>query len=593
MQLRDYQKGVLSSLYSHLGKGKRSGYIFAPTGAGKTVIASQMVADAIARNRRVLFCVHRTKLVEQTANTMQIVTGIKPGIIAPGYPEDFDSPIQIGMLQTLASRYKRKGANGIPHDIGLVVFDECHISISFDIAYQLMLHYSGGIVALGKCFFVGLTATPWRTNPKEGLCQYFQFSVKAPSPRELINQGHLTRERILVAQAKFSAKLETDNSGDYTSSSLIKACGNEFNSDIVEKFQQICPDKKTIAFCVGVKAAEDLTKQFNEAGIPAEVLVGGNSESERQAIFGRFKYGITRVLVSVGTLTEGFDESSIECVLIARPTRSMALLIQMVGRGLRLHEGKDECLIVDFGECFDWISGKKMGGYEIKDPINLSYAPLCPQRRRKVDIMTKECHECAEEIPIFAAICPHCGYEFPSGKIESEKRDKTISFFLCEFQTKDQRKAWQWLRKDLVKRFENNKETISIFERFKVKYGYLPPHDWFIGAIFNFQESDINAEIYTDKLRRANLGIKDSMIAFFLKLEFGEPGRVYILPDGEYTPKEHSVKAFDWWEYLEIGRFAKEQEIKESYAKKVLTESCPTALNYALKTGLQVRAGKK
>lgn len=589
MQLREYQTNVLASLYSHFRSGKRAGYIFAPTGAGKTVIASQMVKDAVDKGRRVLFCVHRTKLVEQTASTFEKVTGIKPGIIAPGYVENFDSPIQIGMLQTIQSRFKRKGQ--LPPDIGLVVFDECHISISFDISYQLMLHYSGGIVALGECFFVGLTATPWRTNSREGLCQYFQFSVKAPSPRQLINMGHLTRERILTADAQYSAKLETDESGDYTASSLIKACGSEFNADVVRTYKAVCPDRKAIVFCVGVKAAQDLHDQMAYENIPVALLTGATTELHRQQIFEAFKYGYVKVLISVGTLTEGFDEPSLDCVLLARPTRSMALLIQMVGRGLRLHPGKEDCLIIDFGQCFEWIAKQKLGGHRINDPIDLDYAPLCPRRRQPVEVLTKECPSCGAEIPVFAAICPDCGYEYPEGELK-QKPDGAIEFVLSEFQTADQKKAWKWLRKTIYNWFDKGKDIVPVFEKFKDKFGYLPPHDWFIGALFSFKDSSINAAIYTDKLRRANPRISDAVVAFLLRLEFGEPGRKYVLPSGEYCPQPHTIQAFNWWEYLGVKRFCSPEEIKQAYQEKVENDPFPEALNYALKTGLFVRSGK-
>jgi superfamily II DNA or RNA helicase len=601
MQLREYQKEVLTSLYSHFRSGKRAGYIFAPTGAGKTVIASQMVKDAIDKGRRVLFCVHRTKLVEQTAKTMKAVTGITPGIIAPGYTEDFNSPIQIGMLQTIQSRFNRKGK--LPPDIGLVVYDECHISISFDIAYQLMIHYSGGIVALGKCFFVGLTATPWRTNPREGLCQYFQFSVKAPSPRQLINMGHLTRERIILAEAQYTGSLEVDeDTGDYSSKSLNAACGHEFNASVVKSYTEIAKDRKTIAFCVSVKASEDLCSQLKNAGYSAEVLTGATTEAHRQEIFGRFKYGITKILVSVGALTEGFDEPSLDCVLIARPTRSKALLIQMVGRGLRLHEGKEECLIIDCGDCFTWLQKQSMGSQDkdqdtgdtkkIKDVIDLDYAPLCPALRTPKGLAPdqgdafKACSKCGHITVAHAAFCPKCGEPF------KEKKKVATKFFLRELLSPEQEAAFKWLRKTLFNWFDKGKDLSPIFEKFKAKFGYLPPHDWFIGALFSFQDSSINAAIYTDKLRRANPRISDAVVSFMLRLEFGEPGRKYVLPDGEYCPKAHTVQAFNWWEYLGVKRFCTPDEIKLAYQERVMNDPCPEALNYALKTGLFVRGGK-
>jgi hypothetical protein len=269
----------------------------------------------------------------------------------------------------------------------------------------------------------------------------------------------------------------------------------------------------------------------------------------------------------------------------------MALLIQMVGRGLRLHEGKEDCLIVDFGQCFDWLGRQWLGGKKTTDPIDLDYAPLCPRKRTPVEVLTKECPECSAEIPIFAAICPACGHEFPEGEAKA-KPSGGVEFILTEFQTPEQKQAWKWLRKTLFNWFDKGKDLSPIFEKFKQKFGYLPPHDWFIGALFSFQDSSINAAIYTDKLRRANPRISDAVVSFMLRLEFGEPGRKYVLPDGEYCPKAHTVQAFNWWEYLGVKRFCTPDEIKLAYQEKVMSDPCPEALNYALKTGLFVRGGK-
>ncbi|WP_414589737.1 DEAD/DEAH box helicase [Scytonema sp. PCC 10023] len=122
MKLRDYQHQGIRNTYQFFGSGLKSVLIYAPTGSGKTVIASKMIADAVSRGRRVLFLVHRTKLIDQTAATLKNVYGIECGIIWANVPLTPAAPVQIGMVQTLQNR-------DLPPDIGLVIVDECHTSI--------------------------------------------------------------------------------------------------------------------------------------------------------------------------------------------------------------------------------------------------------------------------------------------------------------------------------------------------------------------------------------------------------------------------------------------------------------------------------
>ncbi|WP_414590126.1 helicase-related protein [Scytonema sp. PCC 10023] len=270
-----------------------------------------------------------------------------------------------------------------------------------------MTTYSGGILPLSPCYFVGLSATPWRTKKKEGYCQFFQAVVRAPHPEQLIKMGHLAYARHFGWNGLVDfSQLDTGRDGDFTQASMQKACDANFNAEVVRRFMELCPDRKTIAFCAGVQQAYNLADQFNAVGVISEVVVGSTSQDTREGIYARFKSGETQLISSVSCLCEGFDETSCNCAIIARPTKSRALMVQMAGRALRLHPGKEDALLLDFCENFQRL-GVPTKGYS---------TPLCPSDKQEPFTPTKECPECHASVPQFAKICPECGYEFPSGE---------------------------------------------------------------------------------------------------------------------------------------------------------------------------------
>ena len=163
--MRPYQKAVVKQAYQFYRGGLRSVLLYAPTGAGKTAIASHIIADAVGRGKRALFLCHRTKLISQTANTLQLHYGIESGIIWADTPPNPTAPVQIAMVQSIQNRE-------LPPDINLVVIDEAHTTAYFKIITKIFHHYGGGILPLSNCYFLGLSATPWRTKRKEGYCQY-------------------------------------------------------------------------------------------------------------------------------------------------------------------------------------------------------------------------------------------------------------------------------------------------------------------------------------------------------------------------------------------------------------------------------------
>jgi superfamily II DNA or RNA helicase len=560
MQLRDYQLAVKKEIYAHFRQGKRRCLVFAPTGSGKSLKIAAICKDALNRNKRVLILVHRTKLVEQLASTIASYTGHQPDRIIAGRVGDYNNPILISMAQTLSLRE-------LPPSIDILIGDEIH-EVGYTAIWQKCMDaYCGSIWALSKAWVIGFTATPWRTNNKQAFCHLFDCVSKAPSPRQLISMGFLTNPRIFAYNLLDTTKLEVDESGDYNISKLAKACDETYTRDVVDKWENTCKTAKTIAFCVSVAQAKAMNDILIEKGYKSEVITGSLAEAKRNEIFTRFKSGETQILVSIATLTTGFDETSIECVLIARPTRSPALLTQCIGRGLRIHPGKRECIIIDCGQCIDWISRTRLKGVSIEDPIDISVVPLCPKAKPVVKNLEKECLRCKKSIPIWVRICPFCECEIP----KQEKLLPNIIDFpdLIEFFTSANKKQYEFIRKEMMLAFDRKRDPSDIFNKFHGKFGFLPPYDYFLGAIFNLEDRE---SIYRHFLTHVKL--KPEAIEFLVKLEFGEIDRTYNTPQGSYKRKANPV-SFD------PHSFFASADIKQTYRDKTGNTTDSFALNYA------------
>jgi hypothetical protein len=235
-----------------------------------------------------------------------------------------------------------------PEYFKTIVVDEAHHAAAP--SYRRILDYFNSSLTLG------VTATPQRSDNTR-LTDVFDEIVYYKTIVDLIEEGWLSR---IVG---YRIKTDTDISevqtreGDYVSSQLEDTINTpERNAIIVASYMEICNNSKAIAFCAGVQHAHDLATSFQQASIKAEVIVGSTPSEERHQILARFASGETRVLVNVGVLTEGFDEPSVEAIILARPTRSTLLYTQIVGRGTRLFEGKEHCKVLDFA---DTTKGKK------------------------------------------------------------------------------------------------------------------------------------------------------------------------------------------------------------------------------------------
>ena len=523
-KLRDYQERVINDTYSFFDSNINRLLLMMPTGSGKTAISTQLCIDAIRQRKRVLIIAHRTKLVNQIADMVGKFTGTTVGKIIAGKKPKYNAHwVFAGMIQTLRVR-------DLPDDIDMVIFDEAHESLFNKASERIMNKYFGDIWDLSKTQLIGLTATPWRTRKKEGFCRWFKAIVYSDSPGQMMSNGYLTKASLFSYDAGSMEGLKVGSDGDYTLKSMAKVCNEEYNQDIVNKYVSKFPKLKAIAFCGTVSQAEDLSSKFRAMGVTSDTVDGKMSESQRKVRYKTFKSGEIQVLVSVSTLTTGFDETSIDCVIIARPTRSVALLVQMMGRAMRLHPGKSTCYVLDFGECFESIT--KVGSHQIVDHADISYARLCPEYQKPANRKdTKDCPECDTPLPTFARICTHCNHQF-IGKLKP--KPKVVEFpELIPYMTLAGLKQYKWLRKQVCSRFENDLSPSTISIRFFNKYQRMPPQDFYLGALFSLDDNLVNYRAYRDYLFRHEISEKKAF-KYFVQ-EFGDVGRTYTVDGNEYT----------------------------------------------------------
>lgn len=328
--LRPYQLELFRACIARLDLG-RAVMMQLPTGAGKTVVFSQVAQHFAGQDKKVLVIAHREELICQARQKLKEVTGSNPGIIKARHKPNPRAPIQVASIQTLAAR-------DIAFCPDLLIIDEAHHASAA--SYQKVMARFPGASLLGA------TATPWRSDAK-GFSE-FDDLVCGPTTHELIRQGYLCKYRLFADPLPMSVAGATKSGGDYSVSQL--AAHNNvvaLSGNLTATWLQECPGKKTLVFAINVSHSKFIAKRFEQMGVPAAHLDASTPPADRKRILRRLEEGRLQVLSSVGLFSEGLDIPSIEVVQVARPTKSLALWLQMVGRALRPCGGKTEALILD------------------------------------------------------------------------------------------------------------------------------------------------------------------------------------------------------------------------------------------------------
>ena len=388
IKLRDYQSKAIDECRAAYGRGERGVCLVMPTGAGKTMTASTVVHGAAARRNPVWWLTHRRELADQASETFYKL-GIPHGTVKAGHVSDPTALVQVASIQTIANRVEQ-----LPEP-KLMIFDETHHigAKSWDRLFRLF----------PNCKVLGLTATPWRLDG-QGLGKWYGEMVEGPTTAELIAEGSLCRFRLFAPAAPDLSGIGTVG-GDYKRGALAKAMDKPtIVGDAIGHYQRLCAGKRAVVFAAGVDASKNIVAQFRASGIPAEHVDGSMGNDERDAAVERFRRGETLILSNADLFGEGFDVPAIEAAILLRPTKSLSLYLQQVGRALRPMEGKSEAIILDHA------------GNSITHglPDDERVWSLADREKRKksapAEVTVKQCDECFF-VYRPAPRCPQCGHQ--------------------------------------------------------------------------------------------------------------------------------------------------------------------------------------
>ncbi len=478
--LRPYQHQVVTEVYAHIRSGIKRILVVAPTGAGKTVIASQIVADAASRQRRVLFVVHRDILIAQTYDKLSSF-GVECGFIKAGWQEQRQARVQIASVQTLLQRdwWAEFAAD-------VVLLDEAHIVAWSAIVQGMMAQI------YPQAIYVGLTATPWRLRKRQGMGDIFQALVSAPMPHELIDHGFLVKPAYFGVPEPDLDGVKTV-AGDFDEGELAIACDRpELIKQLVAEWKRLAWGRRTIAFAVNVQHSQHIYEAFQQQGIPASHVDGDTPIKVRNRIYQQLAQGDILVLTSCQTLTEGFDVCSVSAILLSRPTKSKALYFQMVGRGLRLSPEtyKHDCLVVDQAG-----NVNRHGFIEDLKGVSLKKG----HNREPGETPTKICPRasggCGAILYTFQMRCPRCGYCFP--ELEQLPLVQKLEHLLRP----EDVERMQFYRQKIQEAYRQGFSPGWAAVIFKEACGYWPPKAWAWGALFGDAPTVVQKETYYEYLR--------------------------------------------------------------------------------------------
>lgn len=345
LPLRWFQEEANTRTIEAWENGKQAVIVSAPTGAGKTIIFAALLERLLTgTNKRGGVLVHRDTLLGQTIEKMNVVwPGVSTGIIK-GPLREYDKQVTVASIDTLSGRIDEYIESLATHGmLDYLIIDECHHSYASTWRSVIDALKEQGTKILG------VTATPIRTKPTESLAEIFEDCVFSISIFQLIQEGFLSK----MLGYSIKTSLDLDNvrttQGDFNNKDLsAQVESSDFNLDVIKGWNEKAKNRKSLCFAINIDHVNELTKLFNAAGARAIGIHGELPLHEQRRIISGMAAGEYDVLVNCNLLTEGYDDPSIDCVLMARPTMSRTLYIQMIGRGLRLFPGKEDCLLLDF-----------------------------------------------------------------------------------------------------------------------------------------------------------------------------------------------------------------------------------------------------
>jgi DNA repair protein RadD len=388
---RPYQTAGLESLKASLRGGCSRIVYAAPTGSGKTVSAAAIVKGALAKRKRIAFTVPFVILIDQTFARL-VENGADPGdmgVMQADHPlRRPAAPVQICSVQTLARR-------AFPQ-VDIVIVDEAHVRHA-PIASWMKLR--------PELIFIGLTATPWTA----GMGDTWDDLVNTTSIAELQAQGFLCRSRVFAPSHPDLADIKI-TAGDYDEGQLSeRMSGKKIVADVVANWRENGEDRQTLCYAVDRAHAATLHDEFESACIRTAYIDGNTDRAERAEILARFSSGEIKIICSVNTLCQGIDLPDVACIILARPTKSEILYVQIIGRGLRTAPGKTDCFIFDHSDTTLQLGFVEDIRHEKLRTAKDDRARKQRSQPERTPAKPRQCISCTYLIAPGAIRCDHCG----------------------------------------------------------------------------------------------------------------------------------------------------------------------------------------
>jgi DNA repair protein RadD len=466
--LRPYQVAAVEQVFATWRAGRRAPLLVLATGGGKTLILVEvirLVLAAVASPACVLVLVPRRELVGQAVEKLR-AAGIAPGVICAAMDPEagLNAPVQVASVDTLHARVQRLDRLTLPAP-QLVVIDEAHLSIT---KRKVDL-----VEALGAERLLGTTATPVRRDGRALALLYDELLAPA-SVASLTEAGFLVRARYWSWPTPDLRGVRVE-AGDYVTGQLADVMNRpQLLADVVATWLKHAGDRRTVVFTVDIKHAVAMAECFRREGVAAEHLSAETPLPEREAILARFRAGETQVVCNCFVLAYGFDLPIVSAVVLARPTRSLMLYLQMVGRALRPALGKVDCLVLDHA------GAVHRHGFvdEERDWTLTGKTALVPSAERAKRLReAKQCPDCAA-VWMDGPTCPECGYELrPKGRLVTTLPGELVELAARAAAAEEQNRRgfYAELKGYAAERgFKPGFAFVKYLERYEVK----PPWSW-------------------------------------------------------------------------------------------------------------------
>jgi len=451
IELRPYQVEAVDAARRLMREGKRKILMVASVASGKTIVFSAITQAAVAKGSRALILAHRKELIDQASGKLASF-GLPHGIIMPGHRPALQEPVQVASVQTMVRRL------GTLTHVDLIIIDECHHYGSEEDSYGKILK------AFPMARVIGFTASPWRLDGK-GLSDVFDAHAVIRTPRQLYHDGYLVPVSGWVYES-VETKSARVRGGDFLADDLAKSAGSrKVVGDAIWEYQRWADGKRAVLFAVNVEHSKQMAAEFRAAGVAAEHVDGTTPKSEREATFARLRQGITKVLCNVNVVSEGFDLPELEVAIMLRPTLSLVLAIQQIGRVLRMAPGKTCARIHDHAGIL------AMHGHPYAER---DYSPLATVElsRAKAEerqaIATKRvCPNCSAFVD---GVWPcACGYKPDALKVEEVSARREVQ----EYENRPARQVLEWTLERRTRAWEQRteKQKQEFYLRMLEKHG--------------------------------------------------------------------------------------------------------------------------